>query len=47
VARLVDGYMPAGNHQVTWKPISIPGSVYFARFSAGSFTQTRRLLLLP
>jgi hypothetical protein len=47
VARLVDGYLPAGHHQVSWKPTSAPGGVYFARFVAGGFTQTRRLLLLP
>jgi len=46
VARLVDGDMPAGRHQATWRAQGIPGGVYFARFTAGSFTQTRRLLLL-
>jgi hypothetical protein len=47
VARLVDGFTSAGHHQATWKPTNTPGGVYFARFTAGNFTQTRRLLLLP
>jgi hypothetical protein len=52
VAKLVDGWMPAGNHQVVWgsaKPTKSArwhSGIYFARLQAGDFTQTQKLLLV-
>ena len=46
VARLVDGTIEAGRHEVRFSGSSLPSGVYFARFSAGGFAQTRRLTLL-
>lgn len=46
VARLVDGTIEAGRHEVLFNAPALPSGVYFARFSAGGFSQTRRLTLL-
>ncbi len=47
VARLVDGRIEAGRHEVTFDASNLPSGVYFARFTAGnSFAQTHRLTLL-
>ena len=52
LARLVDGDQPAGRHQVSWSPRDADGrrlaaGLYFARFTTGGFTRTRRLAILP
>ncbi|MCH7976787.1 MAG: T9SS type A sorting domain-containing protein, partial [Bacteroidetes bacterium] len=46
VARLVDGTIEAGRHEVLFNAPALPSGVYFARFSAGGFAQTQRLTLL-
>ena len=46
VAALVDRTLTAGRHSVTWNAGSLPSGAYFCRLRAGSFTQTRRLVLL-
>jgi len=47
VARLVDGMMEAGRHEVRFDASNLPSGVYFAHFTAGSgFAQTLRLTLL-
>jgi hypothetical protein len=51
VARLVDRELPAGRHQVTWagkddRGRSVASGVYFYRMEIGSFTSTRRMILL-
>jgi hypothetical protein len=51
VARLVDRELPAGRHLVPWpgrdggRP-TVASGVYFYRLEAGSFTSTRRMVLL-
>ena len=45
VAKLVDEREESGIHQVKWVS-SKPSGVYFYRFEAGSFTETRSMLLL-
>lgn len=42
---LVDGYQPAGTHEVEWVASDYPSGVYFYRIQAGGFTQTRKLIL--
>ena len=51
VAVLVDGYRAAGSYRVTWDGRDITGAraasgVYFYRIKAGSFSQTRKMMLL-
>ena len=52
LAHVVDGDQPAGRHQVSWAPRDaegrrLPAGLYFARFTTGGFTRTRRLAILP
>lgn len=46
VARLVDGYMPAGRKEVLWNAETVSSGVYFYRLIAGDFVQTRKMVLL-
>jgi len=46
VALLVRGEQEAGIHEVKFNASNLPTGVYFYRLTAGSFIQTRRLLLL-
>ena len=46
VARLVDEYKPAGSHSITWNAEGFTSGIYFARLTAGNFTQTQKLLLI-
>ena len=52
IARVVDAEVGAGRHEVSWSPRDASGrrldaGLYFARFSSGGFTSTRRLAILP
>ena len=47
VARLVDGSVEAGRHEVVFDGSDLPSGTYFVRFTVGSgFSQTQRLTLL-
>jgi hypothetical protein len=46
VAVLAQGRMEAGKHQRTFDATRLSSGVYFYRLTAGSFVQTRKLLLL-
>ncbi len=47
VARLVEGRLEAGRHEVSFDASNLPSGGYFARFTAGNdFAQTQRLTLL-
>ena len=46
VARLVDGYLPAGYCQEKLISTMFSSGVYFARLTAGKFQQTQKLLLI-
>ena len=46
VARLVDGLQPAGVYEAAFDGSRFASGVYFARLTAGDFSQTRKLLLL-
>ncbi|HEX9739124.1 MAG TPA: DUF1028 domain-containing protein [Ignavibacteriaceae bacterium] len=43
---LVNGVKPAGVYEINWNAGSLPGGVYFYRLQAGSFVQTRKMILL-
>ena len=46
VTTLVHGTMSVGEHSVTWNAKKVPTGVYFCRMQAGSFVQTRKMMVL-
>ncbi len=46
VATLVNGQRTAGEHSVTFDASRLPSGVYFYRLQAGSYTATKKLMLL-
>ena len=46
VVRLVDGWTPAGNYQMTFDASQLSSGLYFARLVAGDFQQTQKIMLL-
>ena len=46
IAELVNENLKAGIHKTTWNAASFPSGVYFYRINAGSFTETRKMLLV-
>ena len=45
VAALVNAAKNAGTHTVTWNAAGLPSGVYFYQLRAGSFSETKRLIL--
>ena len=43
---LVNGRQSAGNHTIAWNAKNMPSGVYFYRLSAGTFSETKRMLLV-
>ena len=46
VATLVNEEKPTGTYEVKWNAAVLPSGVYFYQLKAGSFTATKKLLLL-
>ena len=46
VAELVNGDIEAGNHEIRFDGSNLASGIYFYRLQAGSFVQTRKLLLV-
>jgi hypothetical protein len=46
VSTVVDELRPAGRHVATWNAANMPSGVYFYTITAGSFTQTRKMVLM-
>jgi hypothetical protein len=46
IATLVSEELPAGMHAVRWEAMATPSGVYFYRLYAGSFIETKKLVLL-
>ena len=46
VATLVNSVQSAGIHNVTWNAANVASGIYFYRLRAGSFTQTRKLVVI-
>jgi predicted GH43/DUF377 family glycosyl hydrolase len=43
---LVDEVKPGGHYKVTWSPNALASGAYFCRMEAGSFSATKKLILL-
>ena len=43
---LVDEEKEAGTYELNWNASNIPSGVYFYKLQAGSFLQTRKMILL-
>ena len=46
VAILVDKEQPAGNYKIEFSGANLPSGVYFYRLQAGSYSQTKKLLVI-
>jgi pectate lyase len=46
VATLVNASLPPGSHEATFAAQGLPGGMYFYRLEAGSFSQTRKMILI-
>jgi subtilisin family serine protease len=46
IVRLADGFFEAGNHKTTFDARNLPSGVYLYRLNAGTFSDTKRLLIM-
>ncbi len=46
VATIVSEELPAGNYSRQWNAVNMTSGIYFYRLQAGSFTETKKLILL-
>ncbi|HHE46874.1 MAG TPA: T9SS type A sorting domain-containing protein, partial [Bacteroidetes bacterium] len=46
VTKLVDGYQPAGRHELCWNAQSNPAGVYLVRMQTGNFSSTRQMMFI-
>jgi len=46
VATLVNGGNQPGEHSVTWNAQNVPSGVYFYRLSAGTFVETKKMVVM-
>jgi photosystem II stability/assembly factor-like uncharacterized protein len=45
IETLVNEEMPAGSFEITWNAVNLPSGVYFYQFKAGSFIDTKKMVL--
>jgi hypothetical protein len=46
VSTLVNGNLKAGAYESKWNAVNVPSGIYFCRMMAGSFTETKKMILL-
>jgi photosystem II stability/assembly factor-like uncharacterized protein len=46
VAFLVNGQLPAGNHRTGWNASGVPSGVYFYSIQAGTYSETKKLVVM-
>ena len=45
IETLVNKEMPEGNYEITWNAVNLPSGVYFYQLKAGSFIDTKKMVL--
>lgn len=45
IETLVDGFQTAGTYQVNWQTKGLPSGIYFYQIKAGTFSETKKLIL--
>jgi hypothetical protein len=46
VATLVDEYKPAGSYEVDFSANKLSSGIYFYKLTAGSFVETKKMILI-
>jgi hypothetical protein len=46
IVKLVDEEKPAGIYELTWNAVNVPSGVYYYRMQAGSFVETKKMVLV-
>ncbi len=46
VSSLVDGQLPSGSHRTVWNASGVPSGVYFCRIQAGTYSETKKLVVM-
>jgi flagellar hook assembly protein FlgD len=46
ITTLISKELSAGNHEWEWNAANMPSGVYYYRLQAGSFAETKKLILL-
>jgi hypothetical protein len=46
VAELVNGWRDAGDHQITFDGSGLPSGIYFAKLTAGDYSQVQKMMLM-
>jgi arabinogalactan endo-1,4-beta-galactosidase len=46
VTRLAEGFQYAGHHNIIWSATNVTSGIYFCRIQAGSFEETKKMILL-
>ena len=46
IATLVNEQKPAGTYEVEFNAASLPSGIYFYQLQAGSYTETKKMILL-
>jgi hypothetical protein len=46
IALLMDEEKSVGNYEINWSASELPSGVYFYQLKAGSFIETKKMLLL-
>jgi photosystem II stability/assembly factor-like uncharacterized protein len=46
IETLVNEEKPAGTYELTWNALNLPSGIYFYKIQAGSFVETRKMILM-
>jgi hypothetical protein len=46
VATLINDVKPAGSYEVQFDASNLPSGIYFYKLSAGTFTETKKMVLI-